>query len=352
MLTIENTHVPISVSIGDTLEREPSNICERDPAELVGKLMEELERCSKNIRTKVRSVFIPEDMQMLTKVQRSKIEEWCYQVPVLGFNSGRYDLNLIREHFVESLSDTTGKVRVARNGNKIMFILTKNFRFLYIINYLAPGTSYEKWVRAYDCKTVKSWFPYEWFDSPEKLDFPGLPEYENWNSKLKGGHILTPEEHEWCKRLFKEKGMRIFADWLRYYNNLDVAPGLEALEKMRAFYTEKGIDILKDAVSIPGVSLHYLLRGCVEKGAELYSPCKEAYEMLKEAVVGGPSLVFTRYHEVGVTKIRSHRIAEPRLCKNILGYDAMLCTCQPCSETCLVEREGSFTITTKPLLPY
>ena len=48
----------------------------------------------------------------------------------------------------------------------------------------------------------------------------------------------------------------------------------------------------------------------------------EAYEMLKEAVVGGPSLVFTRYHEVGVTKIRSHQITEPRLCKNIVGYDA------------------------------
>ena len=125
------------------------------------------------------------------------------------------------------------------------------------------------------------------------------------------------DEWDGCQRLFKEKGMCTFADWLRYYNNLDVAPGLEALEKMRAFYTDKGIDILKDAVSIPGVSLHYLLRGCVERGADLYSPCKEAYEMMKEAVVGGPSLVFTRYHEVGVTKIKSHRIAEPRLCKNI-----------------------------------
>jgi len=59
--------------------------------------------------------------------------------------------------------------------------------------------------------------------------------------------------------LFKEKGMRSFSDWLRYYNNLDVAPSLEAVEKMRNFYTEKGIDILKGAVSIPGVSLHYLL---------------------------------------------------------------------------------------------
>jgi hypothetical protein len=299
------------VSVGDTLEREPTHICERDPAELVRKFMEELERRGKNIRAQVRAEFMPEDVDLLPKAQRQKIEEWCNQVPVIGLNSGSYDLNLIKKHFADRLADTTGKVRVTKNGNKIMFFLTWGFRFLDIINYLGPGTSYEKWVKAYECKTVKSWFPYEWFDTPEKLDFAGLPKYEEWYSKLKGEYVLTRDEWEGCQSLFKEKGMRTFADWLCYYNNLDVAPGLEALEKMRTFYTEKGIDILKDAVSVPGVSLHYLLRGAVERGAELYSPGKEAYEMLKEAVVGGPSLVFTRYHEVGVTGIRSHRIAEP-----------------------------------------
>ena len=90
-LTIENKHVPISVSVGDTLEREPTHICERDPAELVRKFMEELERREKNIRDQVRAAFIPEDINMLTKGQRFKIEEWCNQGPVLGFNSGRYD---------------------------------------------------------------------------------------------------------------------------------------------------------------------------------------------------------------------------------------------------------------------
>ena len=284
--------------------------------------MEELERREENIREQVRAAFKPDDINMLIKTQRLKIEEWCNQVPVLGFNSGKYDLNLIRKHFAELVADTADRVRVAKNGNKIMFILTKNSRFLDIINYLGTGTSYEKWVKAYECETVKSWFPYQWFDSPEKLNFKGLPDYEHWYSKLKGCYLLTKAEWEGCKKLFEEKGMKNFADWLRYYNNLDVAPGLEALEKMRAFYTDKGIDILKDAVSISGVSLHYLLRGCVERGADLYSPCKEAYEMLKAAVVGGPSLVFTREHEVGVTKIRSHRIAEPRFCKNIVGYDA------------------------------
>ena len=50
----------------------------------------------------------------------------------------------------------------------------------------------------------------------------------------------------------------MFADWLPCYSNLDVVPRLEALEKMKAYYTEKGIDILKNANSLPGVSLHYL----------------------------------------------------------------------------------------------
>ena len=54
-LTIENAHVPISVSVGDTLEREPTHICERDPAELVRKFIEELERRGKNVRAQVRA---------------------------------------------------------------------------------------------------------------------------------------------------------------------------------------------------------------------------------------------------------------------------------------------------------
>ena len=152
--------------------------------------------------------------------------------------------------------------------------------------------------------------------------------------------------------------MKTFKDWVRYYNNLDVAPGLEALQKMKNFYTEKGIDIMKDAVSIPGVSLHYLLRGAIERNAVLYSPSKEAYDMLKAAVVGGPSLVFTRYHEVGKTRIRSHQIAEPKLCKNILGYDAnalYLSTMlreMPCGKEKVVHYTGEYQTDGAPVLTH
>ena len=321
-LTIENKHIPISVSVGDTLEREPTHICEREPKVLVQKFMEELRRREKNIREKVRAEFMPADVNLLPKDQRKKIEEWCDQVPTLGFNSGSYDLNLIGNYFAEQLAGTTNKVRVAKMGKKIMFLLTDRLRFLDIINYLGPGTSYDSWLKAYGCEIKKSNFPYEWFDSAKKLDYPGLPDYMHWYSKLKNEFTLKLSEWKACKKLFKEKGMKTFKDWLEYYNNLDVAPGLEALEKMRAFYAERGIDIMKDAVSIPGVSLHYLLRGSIERGADLYAPSKEAYDMLKGAVVGGPSLVFTRYHEVGKTRIRSHQYENPKMCQNIVGYDA------------------------------
>ena len=85
----------------------------------------------------------------------------------------------------------------------------------------------------------KSWFPYEWLDNMEKLNFPGLPDYQHWYSALRGDFLLSPQEFEECKHLFQEKGMHIFRDWLEYYNNLNVGPFLEALQKMKAFYIEK-----------------------------------------------------------------------------------------------------------------
>ena len=166
-------------------------------------------------------------------------------------------------------------------------------------------------------------------DSPEKLNYPGLPDYPAWYSKLKEGFVLKLSEFMECKKIFKEKGMQTFADWLCYYNNLDVAPGLEALDKMKVFYKE-GIDILKDTVSLPGVSLHYLLRGTIDRGAELWTPCKEAYEMLKGAMVGGPSIVFKCFHEAGVTQIRPHRFKKTKKCPVSLATMPTHCTCQQC----------------------
>ena len=325
-LFFENEHVPISVSLADTLNPEPEYIVSRDPAELIRLFHQSLERRHTAIVADVVKEFSFSDTEGIPEKQCNELVKWFHQVPVLGFNSGHYDLKLIRQHFIPLLAQDPGTFAAEKNG-RIMFINTPKFKFLDVLNYLGPGITYEKWVKTYGATLAKSWLPYEWFDSPDKLDFPGLPPYMAWYSKLKGEYVLTLKEYDDCHRIFKERGMQTFGDWLEYYNNLDVAPFLEALQKMKEFYTSLGIDILKDAVSLPGVSEKYILRKTLQprwgyKPPELYAPNKEAYAMLKAAVVGGPSLVFTRKHVAGETRIRSHQYEDARVCRRILGYDA------------------------------
>ena len=41
-LLFENQHIPVSVSLADTLDREPVHIRSKDPEELIGRFWEEL----------------------------------------------------------------------------------------------------------------------------------------------------------------------------------------------------------------------------------------------------------------------------------------------------------------------
>ena len=54
--------------------------------------------------------------------------------------------------------------------------------------------------------------------------------------------------------------MKTFKDFLEWYNNLDVLPFIEAVEKMKTFYKDKKLDLFKDGVSLPGLVLKYLMK--------------------------------------------------------------------------------------------
>jgi len=156
--------------------------------------MDELQIRATILRTDAENRFIPSDCKLLPKKQQKKIQDWCAQVPVLGFNSGKYYLNIIKEHFVGEIADTCTKVKVATQRSKTLFIITPELNFLDEINCLGPGTSYDKWVKAYGYKQTRLWFSYEWFDSPDKLVYPGLPGYTAWYSRQKAAYLLTLSE--------------------------------------------------------------------------------------------------------------------------------------------------------------
>ena len=51
--------------------------------------------------------------------------------------------------------------------------------------------------------------------------------------------------------------MNTMHDFLMWYNNLDVQPFCYALEKMCQFWKDRNIDLLRQGISIPGITLTY-----------------------------------------------------------------------------------------------
>ena len=372
-LTITSRHVPVSVAINDNLTNEPVFIVDQDPENLVKRFVEDLLERQRKIAQKVDSLFpLPksnDDRVSLSEKARNLRKTWVNQVPVFGFNSGRYDINMIKEYFVKNLA-IISNVNVAKKENSYMFLSLPQFKFLDIKSYLAPGLSYAAWCRAYGCELQKLVFPYEWFDSFEKLNHKGPVKYEEFYSSLKGGITISQEEYQNFCDEFHKRGCVTMKDWLKEYNLADVEPFIEALEKTREQYYPDEIDLLKDAVSIPGISMTYVLnkalkmkkksdpdlfapgdpckckckndcqkKGC-EKCKEIRDNCKictknEAYEMLTTGMIGGPSIVFCRHAEAGVSKIRSHiysdsgaggeagaNQADAKTCRSVQGLDA------------------------------
>ena len=94
--------MPISVSIADTLNTEPEYICSKDLEELISLFYQSLVQRSALIRADVAERYMPPDFKGLSKEQQNLINQWCDQVPVIGFNSGRYDLQLRKKVLHES----------------------------------------------------------------------------------------------------------------------------------------------------------------------------------------------------------------------------------------------------------
>ena len=165
----------------------------------------------------------------LEKLQE-KLELYLMELPVLGFNSGKYDINAAKNPFFSHLVKHEQVKFVIKRNNNHMCLKTMHLKFLDITNYLAPGFSYEQFLKAYECTQTKGYFPYEWVDSLEKLDFSSLPPPEVFHSTLSGSDI-TEEQYEFCQRVGNDNNMETFRDFLVWYNNLDVVPFLEAIEK-------------------------------------------------------------------------------------------------------------------------
>ncbi|CAG2220677.1 unnamed protein product [Mytilus edulis] len=195
------------------------------------------------------------------KKLRDELDAYCRQTVVLGFNSAKYDMNLIKTHLAKTLNmHEPGQKFTVKRNNSYACLANETFKFLDITSYFAPGFSYAKFLKAFDVTENKGFFPYEWFDSVDKLNHPTLPSHEQFYSSLKECFPGL------ARRMLFDTGRRDGASF--------------------ALFDDANSDL---------------------------------YFTLKNNLIGGPSIIFNRHHEVGQTFIRNDFT---RPCQKILGFDA------------------------------
>ena len=286
---------------------------------------------------------------------KQDLEKYIQMVPVLGFNSAKYDLNLLRQQLITTyLREYGGEVKVIKQQSAYSKIdLGGRLRFLDVYKYCSPNTNLDSFMKAEGVVGGKFFFPYEWFDSYEKLDHPELPPAECFYSSLRQTNVLgdSPEEiqanYKLCQDVWQREGMKTFKSFLAFYNRMDVAPMVTACKSWLRYYhdTDK-IDVLKDTIGLPSIARRRMYEAASKfPGFMGFSLTENSHQNLEKLIVsntcGGPSIVFTRYHEAGKTRLRElvsetepdgagdHTYCQPvgmsngaaKLCEGVLGYD-------------------------------
>ena len=337
-------HIPLSVSVASNVPGYEPAMCfvtDGDADKLVGSMMTRLNTTSDAAFASLLPLYadVLADLDARkhaweeeTKEEEEEAEEgrnnpyktligqllgWLRQLPVIGFNSGKYDLNMIKRSFVPLL--ISNNADVIKRQNTYMCLYTDKLKFLDICNYLAPGFSYAKYLTAYGCAQQKGHFPYEYMNDLCKLEDRALPPQSAFFSRLTSEGI-SDTDYAACQAVWRDNRMTTMRDYLIWYNNRDVEPFLEAIAKQATFYRDRHIEMFKDGISVPGLSLLYLFNDLPPDTnfVNFNRTNSDLHQLVKDNIVGGPAIIFHRYHEKDVTKIRGG----DELCRAIVGYDA------------------------------
>jgi len=101
---------------------------------------------------------------------RKNLVDYCSSLPIVGFNSGFYDIVLLaKDGFINNITARDSTPFIIKDCNRYKVIKTNQFIFFDQLSYCAAGTSLKKFIKTYDINFKKGIFPYEWLDSYDKL---------------------------------------------------------------------------------------------------------------------------------------------------------------------------------------
>ena len=228
-------HVPISVSISSNPIPEPIFLCNSDPRHLVFSFVSAPEGLGTQSKAQMKLRFIEVETAVKIKLssileqlirrhsQRERVidydndeyfndtaeekelstqflqmpksqlidlqehfERYCNTLPVVGFSSAKYDINLIKSYMLPILlNEQQIEPTVIKKANQFVSFKFGNVQLLDNMNFLGGATSLDSFLKAYKREETKGFFPYELFDNHEKLNNKELPPYDSFFSKLR-----------------------------------------------------------------------------------------------------------------------------------------------------------------------
>ena len=271
-------HDPMSVSVSSNIPGFEKEACfvsddQNKPQNLVNPMMTYLKQMSDHafelLQGEFRDVYqeiseLDPDPVLEFPPQKLKklLDDYLHELPVVGFNSSVYDINLIKTAFFENLivtdpdyedagseegeggdsedeeslggdpedeeslggdpeggdGDNKDETKpqhkktkkksaikfIIKNNNEYKCIATRRLKFLDIKNYIAPGFSYEKYLAAFEIEQKKGFFPYEYITSLDTLKETQLPPIEAFYSSLKKS-LFPKKSISFVRRFGKEK---------------------------------------------------------------------------------------------------------------------------------------------------
>ena len=85
---------------------------------------------------------------------------------------------------------------VIKKASQFVSIKFGEIQLLDIMNFLGGATSLDSFLKAYKTKETKGFFPYEWFDCPEKMNTKEFLPYDSFFSILRNSNPLEKDYND------------------------------------------------------------------------------------------------------------------------------------------------------------
>ena len=209
--------VLISVSIYSNLVEEPIFLCHFDPHHVVASFVQAFEILASQSKVKIKNSFLDfettiriklgnllEELTLrhkrreqmgrfdmkwddceneisastqLIQIQKNHIfelqgqlERYCNVLAVFGFNSAKYDLNLLKDFLLPILVNQRDiEPTVIKKTNQFISFKSSDVQLLDILFFLGGATNLDSFLKAYKTSETKGFFSCEWFDHPDKM---------------------------------------------------------------------------------------------------------------------------------------------------------------------------------------